>query len=122
MSVHEQVLSLSQTITGAADTEKPLLESLCSAAEQKWLARLREDVKMSGCTDSLVCAAAFSAAAGLLSARRGGETVSSFTAGNVAINLTDAAEKASRALRNQAERLMAPYTCAGEFAFRGVRT
>ena len=120
--MHETILSLAQSLTDAAQTEQTLLGLFCTAAEREWEARLRDGITPSDCGDAFPCAAAFTAAANLLTGRGGG-TVSSFTAGSVSASEKSAAEikAAANALRSLSARLMAPYTAEDTFCFRGVR-
>lgn len=120
--MHETILSLALNLTGAAETEQSLLELLCTAAEQEWEERLREGVTPTDCGDAYLCAAAFTAAADLLTSRGTRDAFSSFTAGAVSVSGKSAAETvaAATALRNLAARLMAPYTVEDAFCFRGV--
>ena len=121
--MHETILSLTQSLTGAAESEQSLLGLLCTAAEREWESRLREGMTPSDCGDAFPCAAAFAAAANLLTGR-GGSTVASFTAGSVSASEKSAAETnaAAAALRGLAARLMIPYTAEDTFCFHGVRT
>lgn len=116
--MREKILELARGIAG----ESELLEALCGAEESRWRARLRQGVSPEDCGEAFVCAAAFTAAASL-TAGRGGDGVASFTAGEVSVKGRSTAENAgaARAMRQAAEELMAPYTEAADFAFRGVR-
>ena len=118
--MHETILALAQTISGARDTEASLLELLCTAQEQAWSERLR-GITAEECAEAFCCACAFSAVAGLL-AGRGGDGASSFRAGDVSVRRASGTETrtASESLCAQAERLMAPYTAEDAFSFRGV--
>lgn len=121
--MHDTILSLAQSLTGAAESEQPLLGLLCAAAEQEWTERLREGVAPEECGDAFPCAAAFTAAANLLVGRGGDGGAASFTAGEIAVKERTAAETASAAgaLRELAARLMAPYASEDYFCFHGVR-
>ena len=121
--MQEVILTLAQTLTGAAEEERSLLERLCTAAVSDWEGRLRQGVTPSDCGEAFVCAAAFTAAAGLLTGRGGGEPVSSFTAGTVSVRGKSVAETsaAAEALRKQAGRLMTPFVKDAGFEFCGVR-
>jgi hypothetical protein len=121
--MHEKIVSLAKTISGAEDAEESLLELLCTSAEQAWEKRLREGITVSDCEEPFACAAALCAVAGLLTGRAARDSFSSFQAGSVSVSGKAAAETAaaSAALRKQAEDLMAPYAPAGDFSFRGVR-
>ena len=117
----EKIVSLARTLTGTGEDEEDLLESLCQAAETLWMGRLREDVISGDCKEALCCAAAFTAAADLAAGQGGG--VTSFTAGEISVKGCGGSEAADRAaaLRQTAERLMAHYAQAEDFAFKGVR-
>ena len=110
------------TVSGAGETEKELLEALCQAAEAAWTGRLREGVTAEACGTAYPCAAAFTAAADLVTGRSG-DDVASFKAGDVSVERRDGSDGAALAasLRQTAERLMAPYAAEADFAFRRVR-
>lgn len=116
-----QILELALAAAGEG-ADETLLAPLCAAAEQAWLARLREGVAAEDCGEALPCAAAFTAAADLAAGRSGG-SVSAFTAGDISVKGRGAAEAAALAqgLRRTAEELMAPYAEAEDFCFKGVR-
>lgn len=118
--MQEEIVRLASALAGAEPGE--VLEALCAAAEQGWLGRLRAGVTAADCGLALPCAAAFTAAADL-AVSRGAGAVAAFTAGAVSVRERGAGEAAARAeaLRETAERLMAPYATAADFAFRGVR-
>ena len=120
--MHETILTLAQTVSGARDTEASLLELLCTAQEQAWSERLREGITTEDCRDAYCCACAFSAVAGLLTGRSAGDGVASFQAGEISVRKSSAKETASamKSLQEQAERLMAPYVAEDTFCFRGV--
>ena len=121
--MHERILALAQTMSGARDTEASLLELLCTVQEQNWSERLRGDLSPEDCRDAFCCACAFSAVAGLLAGRGCGENVESFKAGDVSLKKSSETEARTAAdnLLCQAERLMAPYVTQDWFCFRGVR-
>lgn len=114
-------MELARTVTGAQADEE-LLNVLCSLAAERWRLRLRPEVTAEECSDAFCCAAAYTAAADL-AVSRGGDGLESFTAGEVSVRLGTAAERgeAGLALRQAAERLMAPYVEPGDFSFKGVR-
>ena len=118
----DTILTLAKVLSAAGEDEEPLLEALCQAAEQQWERRLRPGVTAEDCGEAFPCAAAFTAAADLAAARGGGQ-VSGFTAGSVSVQARSPAEAGAQAaeLRRTAQRLMAPFTVPGDFAFRGVR-
>lgn len=118
----ETILALARTVSGAGEAETVLLEALCQAAETEWTGRLRQGVTPEDCGSAFPCAAAFTAAANL-AAGRGGNAVASFQAGDVSVEGRGGADCAAlaEALRQTAERLMAPFAQEADFAFRRVR-
>ena len=67
--MHETILELARTVSGAGEAETALLEALCQAAEAAWTGRLREGVAAEDCGTAFPCAAAFTAAADLAAGR-----------------------------------------------------
>lgn len=118
----EQIMCLASAIVQPSEAERPLLEALCTAAEEDMRRRLREETTPEDCGDAFLCAAALLAAAGLLPCRSGGD-VEQFTVGDVSIRTGGGGQvcQAAAAMRRQAASLMAPYCGDGEFAFQGVR-
>lgn len=114
--MREEILTLARTLSGAGEDEETALALLCGAAEKEWTERLREGAKPEECREAFLCAAALTAAAGL-TAGRGGMR---FTAGDVSVTETEG-EQSAKSLREEAQRLMAPYVTAEKFRFRGVR-
>ena len=104
-----------------AEADDPLLQTLCAAAERAWSDRLSSGVTAADCGGALVCAAAFTAAADYLGKRAAG--AESFTVGDVTVRNVSGqlAIEQAEALRETADRLMAPYADSGSFCFRGVR-
>ncbi len=120
--MHESVLARARLMPAAGTAEEKALEALCAAAEEEWSRRLRPGITPDQCGSAFLCAAAFSAAAGLALVRDSGGGHVSFRAGDVSVTQgTGSADGAARALREQAERLMAPFVKPDDFVFRGVR-
>jgi len=114
-------MALAGQIVSATEAEAGLLEALCAAAEEFWARRLRDGLTPEQCGGAFLCAAAFTAAAGIAATRDGGGV--SFKAGDVSVSeASGGGGSAACALREQAEGLMAPYAAADDFAFRGVRS
>lgn len=119
----ESIVELARRMSSATEAEERSLEALCAASAESWSLRLRPGVTPEQCGSAYLCAAAFSAAAGLLLLRDGIGGGLNFTAGDVSVSHpAGAAARTVQALREQAERLMAPYAAPDDFAFRGVRT
>ncbi|MEY8387175.1 hypothetical protein AALC17_07730 [Oscillospiraceae bacterium 38-13] len=112
----ERILELALAVSGGG-AERALLEPLCRAAETAWRNRLREGVTAEDCGEALPCAAAFTAAAGLMPGGGG-----SFSAGDVSVTLPGGGErtKAADGLLRAAERLMEPYVRAEGLWVKGV--
>lgn len=113
-----QILELALAAAGEG-ADETLLAPLCAAAEQAWLARLREGVAPEDCGQALPCAAAFTAAAGLAA---GGGNAASFSAGDISVSLGGVQDRARRAesLRQAAEGLMEPFVRAAGLWAQGV--
>lgn len=116
-----EVLLLARAISRCEEGEIVLLERLCAAAEETAASRLRGGVRPEDCAGAFVCAAAWLAASGL-ELSRGGEDISSLRAGDLSVTAKTAPERAARAeqLREQAERMLAPYSDDSGFFFCGV--
>ncbi len=110
-------MTLAKTLSGAGEDETEALTLLCAASEKEWTRRLRDGVTAEECREAFYCAAALNAAAGLIAGRGGAVR---FTAGDVSVTEAEGGQTA-RVLREEAERLMAPYVTAADFCFRGVR-
>ena len=119
--MEEQILRLAENLTGAEGAELEVLATLCAVEDTLWCDRLRPDLTPEDCGEAFLCAVAFCAAADFY-AIQSVEDVESFTAGEISIKRRsgDNGGKAT-AMRQTAERLMAPYAAAGGFAFKGVR-
>ena len=118
----EEILTLAAALTGASDSERGALELLCAAAEREVLGRLRPDCDREEAREACLCAAAWLAAAGVLTGRGAGSAGDSFTIGEVSLSRSDPAQSRNTAacLRRQAWQLLRPYCQDGDFAFRGV--
>ena len=112
----EEIYALALTFLGGAG-EDAALRAACKAAEAELGAKLKPGVSPEDCSDSFVCAAAWLALAVYGAAETGG--AEQFSVADVSIKKGGGA--ASKALRAQAESLMAPWCAAGAFQFLGVR-
>jgi len=115
--MQEEILTLAKTLSGAGEDDAEALALLCAASEKAWTQRLRDGMTAEKCREAFLCAAALNAAAGLIAGRGGAVR---FTAGDVSVAEAEGGRTA-RTLRDEAERLMAPYVTAADFCFRGVR-
>ena len=118
----EQIPLLAAAIAAPTVEERPLLEALCAAAVDEFLRRLRPGTTVEDCGSAFACAAAMTAAAGLLSCRSGGG-VRQLSAGDVSLHLEGSGSEAQAAssMRQQAARMMERFWTDGGFAFAGVR-
>ena len=99
----------------AAGAEDAALKALCAAAQTALLTRLRRDVTAEDCGACFTCAAAMLAAANYREAC-GACGVEAFRVGEVSVTPGKAG---TAALRQAAERLMAPFL-AGGLSCRGA--
>ena len=116
----EEILALALRLGGRAEDEE-ILRVLCQTAEAELAGRLRPGVTAEDCGEAFPLAAAYWALAGLCAAGQQG-TVESFTAGDVTIRRGNGGTAADQAvaLREQAERLLAPWAKDGGFCFQKV--
>ena len=121
-SMSEQIFTIACALSKADESEKSMLQMICTAQEESLVRALKEGVTKEDCESAFICAAAFLSAAALESAKAGGEEVSSLRAGDLTVTKRSAGEGSRRlgALREQAWALMRPYTTDGGFCFRGV--
>lgn len=118
----DEILRLAAAIVQPSEAEKPLLEALCTAAEADLKRRLQADMSPEDCRETLACAAALLAAAGLLPCRSDGD-VEQFSVGDVSVRTGGGSRvcEAAAAMRRQAASMMAAYCGDDTFAFREVR-
>ena len=121
MTAHERIMELAEAIASPEESERPLLDALCTAAETAAAGRLKDGLTPKDCGFKFLCAAAMLAAAGLLPCRENGG-VEQFTAGDVTIRTGGSDGCGDGAsLRRQAALLMADYWKDDGFAFVGVK-
>lgn len=118
--MQEKILALAAGLTGAGEEEQELLCALCAAAAQMWSGRLRPGLTPEECGEVFACAVAFTAAADFGMGRNSGG-VESFTVGELSVKTGSGGGDRSGNWRKSAERLMAPYTLAEDFCFKGVQ-
>ena len=111
----EEIYALAAALAPPSAEEETLLRLLCQGAE-KALAR---QAGGEPCRETLLCAAAFLAAGGLLDSRSGAGNVERFTVGEVSVTMGGSA--GGDRLRRAAGALMAPYRAGESFLFWGVR-
>ena len=120
--MHETILELARTISGAGEAETALLDALCPAGVAAGQRRRRAASPPEDGGTAFSGAAASPAAADL-AAGRSGSAVASFKAGDVSVESRNGADGAAlaEALRQTAERLMEPYAVPADVVFRRVR-
>lgn len=113
MPTVEEVYEAAARLAEPEKEQEELLWALCAAA----VARVRDSLHADAekCRESLLCGAAFLAAADF-SAAAGAGAVGEFTAGPITVRHGEAQ---ASALRRQAETLLAPW-CGTGFRFVGV--
>ena len=118
----EEILALAGALTGAKEQEQAALQLLCSAAEQEVLGSLKQGSDAVEHREVCICAAAWLAAAGLLTGRAAKGDCGSFKVGEVSVSGGGGQQLMAVAdcLRQQAYRLMTPYAGDGGFAFLEV--
>ena len=118
--MREEIQALAESLVPVEESEKETLALLCEAAEREVLDRLRSADELERGRAACLCAAAWLAAAGLLTGRAAAAG-DSFTVGDVSIS-GGSGQMAERAdcLRRQAWELLRPYCGDRGFAFRGV--
>ena len=116
----EEILALALQLGGREEDEE-ILRTLCQVAEVELVGWLRTGVSVEDCGEAFPLAAAYWALAGLSAAGQQG-AVEFFTAGNVTIRRGSGGSAAAQAgaLREQAERLLSPWTKDGGFCFQKV--
>ena len=122
-SMSGQIFAIACALSKADESEKELLQMICTAQEETLAHALKEGVAREDCESAFICAASWLAAAAMESARAGGEEVSSLRAGDLTVTRRASGEESGRLslLRKQAWALMRPYTTDGGFCFRGVQ-
>lgn len=119
MMLHEQVYAQAILLAGSPDgQQRQLLRVLSQVAATTLAARLREGVAPEDCRAAFIQAASLYALASLEGTRE--ENVEEFKAGDLTVKRGAVSQNtASRCLKEQADRLMAPYL-KDRFAFLGV--
>ena len=122
LGVTDEILALAAVLTGAKEQEQAALQLLCTAAEQEVLNGLKDGCDRESCREVCICAAAWLAAAGLLTGRAATGDGGSFKVGEVSVSGGDGQRllQVAACLRQQAEQLMMPYAKDGGFAFLEV--
>ena len=111
MDIYEEILQTAKSLCGGADTHLPLI---CTAVAKNLQARLRSGVSVEECRDSFVYAAALMTLSIIRTVDN--DQLSGFDAGTLKLNFTDRTDQ----LATLANRLLAPWYSANDFAFRGV--
>ena len=114
-------LELAVSLGQGGEGDRERLEPLCQAAEEELKGRLKEGVTAADCGGAFPLAAAWLALSDLAAAGAAGG-VRKFSAGDVSVTESGAgAAGGADTLRQQAERVLAPYLMDEGFVFRGVR-
>lgn len=71
-SMSEQIFSIACALSKADESEKSMLQMICTAQEESLVRALKEGVAKEDCESAFICAASWLAAAALESARAGG--------------------------------------------------
>lgn len=103
---------------GSGSWDETLLEALCGAVSEQLEGRLKDGLTAQDCGGAFPVAAAWMALGALYDSGGSGQ-VESFTAGDLTVRAGDFAAH-SQQLREQAERLMAPYLAQTGFACQGA--
>lgn len=114
----QRMMELARSLGQVSDQEEGALVCACGAARQELERALRPGVAQADCAEAFALAGAWLALAGLEVSRSAGR-VESFTAGDVTVREGSGPDRAG-ALREQAWRLMAPWTRDRKFHFYGV--
>ena len=114
----EQIPVLAAAMALPTDAEQPLLAALCAAAVDEITRKLRPGLAAEDCGDAFLCAAAMTAAAGLISCRN---TVEQFSAGDVSLRTGGDGGQTAESMRKRAAEMMSPYWADDRFAFAGVK-
>ena len=119
MSLTEQVYAQALLLAGElTEHQQRVLQALCAGKVSVLTARLRQGLKPEDCKADFIAAASLYALAEL-NAVRDGASLEQITAGDLTIRKRSAADPASKALRNQADLVIAPYL-KDNFCFLGV--
>ena len=111
MSVQEEILQLAESLSGANHEKLPLI---CTAAAQNLQARLRSGVSIDDCRESFVYAAALMSLS--IVKTMDDDRLSGFDAGTLKLSFDNRTDQ----LFVIANRLIAPWRAADDFAFCGV--
>lgn len=113
----EEVYTQTLAMAGELDeSQKKLLQMLCTSVVASLEQRLREDVSAEECREAFLTAACLYALAALPETDGG---IAEFKAGDLTVRQEEKADTGKEGLRQQAELLMRPYL-QDSFAFMGV--
>lgn len=119
-----EIVSMAKAFYGRAPEaeQETLLTRLCEEAFIQWGNRLKSGLTAEDCPAAMIPACAWTALAGFVGGQAGSGSWTSFRAGEVSVSGGgQGGQTASLALREQAERIMAPYVEDEGFVFQGVR-
>jgi len=112
----EEIYNAAREICGTEEGNS-LVERLCIAAYSEFSRRLKNGVNVEDCKDYFVTACALFAGAMYLDTISASE--GSYTAGQVSVSKPDSGS--AKALKAQAELILAPFVADNGFEFIGVR-
>ncbi len=115
----ERIFELAKALGHVGAGDENALRQMCELAQSELRGRLRAAVTAEDCEPAFRLGAAWLALAGLCA----GERVESLSAGGLTVRQVGGKTPLERSmgLRQQGERVMAPYLEDREFAFLGVR-
>lgn len=117
MKLTQKIFAQALMLAGVLEPDREaLLRLLCTAASADLEGRLRQGVRPEDCEEAFVAAASLYALASLAQTDEA-SNCAAFTVGEVTVRPGDGS--AARCLREQAERIIAPYS-ADRFTFLGV--
>ena len=124
MTITEDILTAARCFSDRdwSQREEEIMAALCRAAQEKWTARLREELEPEDCRGAFVTACAWSALGAMQNGLAAGESfpVAAFSAGDLTVRRGSGSGALAGSLEAQAEAIMGPYVQDGAFAFLEV--
>ena len=124
MSITEDILTVARCFSDREWTQREaeVMTVLCRAAQEKWTARLREELEPEDCRGAFVTACAWSALGAMQNGLAAGESfpVAAFSAGDLTVRRGSGSGVLTGSLEAQAEAIMGPFVQDRAFAFLEV--